>query len=85
MSCRVVDLINNRETNHNMGKLQYHHLPQENCGELDSHADTCVFDPALCYVMSELLHTVDVGGFHGDLEPIRGVPVGTVAIVYVCM
>lgn len=67
-----------------VSKAHHSYNGKENLCELDSHADTCAFDPSLCVVLSDLSYTVDVGGFHGDLLSIKNVPIRSVAVCYDC-
>ena len=51
--------------------------------ELDSHADTCAFDPDGCFVLSTSSESINVTGFHNGLK-INDVRIGNVCLAYDC-
>ena len=50
--------------------------------ELDSHADTCAFNPSGCLVVNETGDVVTVEPFTSQLGDLQEVPICTVAIAY---
>mmetsp|Transcript_27017 Transcript_27017/g.74233 ORF Transcript_27017/g.74233 Transcript_27017/m.74233 type:complete len:123 (-) Transcript_27017:2242-2610(-) len=55
---------------------------QEGQCELDSHADTTAAGSNMILLQDQVVSHVDVHPFSPDLEPIKGIPIGTCVTAY---
>ena len=85
---RVVSSNRRRRTVSQSKKRKASHITQDPFEEthwrleLDSHADTCAFNPSGCLVINDTGDAVTVEPFTAQLGDLTEVPICTVAVAY---